>query len=118
MTPVGRFAEASLAELARRAAAEALGDAGVEASRVRAIVFANATQGALEGQHGVRGQAALDGAGFGNSPVVNVENACASASSALHLAHLMVGSDAYDCVLAIGAEKMVMPDPAVSMAGF
>ena len=70
-------------------------------------MFANATQGVIEGQHGIRGQAALDGCGFGNAPVFNVENACASASTALHLAHVMVGSGAYDCVLAIGAEKMV-----------
>jgi acetyl-CoA acetyltransferase len=118
MTPFGRFPETSLADLARRAAAEALGDAGIEASRVRAILFGNAAQGSLEGQHGIRGQAALDGAGFGNTPVINVENACASASTALHLAHLMVGSEAYDCVLAVGAEKMAMDDPARSMAAF
>jgi acetyl-CoA acetyltransferase len=85
---------------------------------VQGITFGNATQGALEGQHGIRGQAALDGAGFGNVPVINVENACASASTALNLAHIFVGSEAYDCVLAVGAEKMVMPDPAHSMAAF
>ena len=30
----------------------------------------------------------------------------------------MVGSGAYDCALAVGAEKMVTPDPAQSMAAF
>jgi acetyl-CoA acyltransferase len=118
MTPFGRFPETSLGELAGRAAAEALADASASPTAAQAIVFANATQGALEGQHGVRGQAALDGAGFGNAPVFNVENACASASTALNLAHVLVGSETYDCVLAIGAEKMVMPDPAKSMAAF
>lgn len=118
MTPFGRFPGQSLAHLAQQAAADALADAGASASAVQSIVFANATQGALEGQHGIRGQCALDGAGFGNSPVINVENACASASTALNLAHVLVGSGAYDCVLAVGAEKMVMPDPARSMAAF
>ena len=118
MTPFGRFPETSLGELAARAAAEALADASASPAAAQAIVFANATQGALEGQHGIRGQAALDGAGFGNAPVFNVENACASASTALNLAHVLVGSETYDCVLAIGAEKMVMPDPAKSMAAF
>jgi acetyl-CoA acetyltransferase len=118
MTPFGRFPAQSLADLARHAARDALADAGIAAPVAQAIVFANATQGALEGQHGIRGQAALDGAGFGNAPVFNVENACASASTALNLAHTMVGSGAYDCVLAIGAEKMVTPDPAKSMAAF
>lgn len=118
MTPFGRFPETSLGELAARAAAEALADASASPTAAQAIVFANATQGALEGQHGIRGQAALDGAGFGNAPVFNVENACASASTALNLAHVLVGSETYDCMLAIGAEKMVMPDPAKSIAAF
>jgi len=118
MTPFGRFPDLSLAQLAQQAAAAALEDAGAPRSAAQAIVFANAVQGALEGQHGVRGQCALDGAGFGNAPVFNVENACASASTALNLAHVMVGSGAYDCVLALGAEKMVTLDSAKSMAAF
>jgi acetyl-CoA acetyltransferase len=118
MTPFGRFPAETVASLAQRAAREALTDAGAEVSLVQSIVFANATQGALEGQHGIRGQAALDGAGYGNVPVFNVENACASASTALNLAHMMVGSGARDCVLVIGSEKMVTPDPARSMAAF
>jgi acetyl-CoA acyltransferase len=118
MTPFGRFPETRVGALAARAAAETLADAGAQSEQAEAIVFANATQGALDGQHGIRGQAALDGSGFGNAPVINVENACASASTALNLAHVLVASEAHDCVLAIGAEKMVMPDPAKSMAAF
>jgi acetyl-CoA acyltransferase len=118
MSPFGRFPDTPLAQLAAQAAAETLADANASHGVTQAIVFANATQGALEGQHGIRGQAALDGAGFGNAPVYNVENACASASTALNLAHILVGSEAHDCVLAIGAEKMVMPDPMKSMAAF
>jgi acetyl-CoA acetyltransferase len=118
MTPFGRFPDTPLADLAARAAAETLADANATPEDVQAIVFANATQGALEGQHGIRGQAALDGCGFGHSAVINVENACASASTALNLAHVLVGSEAHDCVLAIGAEKMVMSDPAKSVAAF
>jgi acetyl-CoA acyltransferase len=118
MTPFGRFAATSVGELAARASREALADAGLASSQVHGIAFANAAQGALEGQHGIRGQVALDGCGFGNAPVFNVENACASASTALHLAEALVRSGAYDCVLAVGAEKMATPDPARSMAAF
>src|SRR5277367_3807505 len=118
MTPFGRFPETGVGALAARAAAETLADAGAQSEQTEAIVFANATQGALDGQHGIRGQAALDGSGFGNAPVINVENACASASTALNLAHVLVASEAHDCVLAIGAEKMVIADPAKSMAAF
>ena len=78
MTPFGRFPETGVGALAARAAAETLADAGARSEQAEAIVFANATQGALDGQHGIRGQAALDGSGFGNAPVINVENACAS----------------------------------------
>ena len=118
MTPFGRFPDTTLAALAARAAAETLADANATPEDVQAIVFANATQGALEGQHGIRGQAALDGCGFGHAAVINVENACASASTALNLAHVLVGSEAHDCVLAIGAEKMITSDPAKSVAAF
>ena len=118
MTPFGRHPDKSLAKLARQAVNDAVTDAGIEKYQVQGITFGNATQGALEGQHGIRGQVALDGAGFGNVPVINVENACASASTALNLAHIFVGSEAYDCVLAVGAEKMVMADPARGMAAF
>src|ERR1700733_3588481 len=118
MSAFGRFPETPLGDLAARVAAETLADVNAAPGEVGAIVFANATQGALDGQHGIRGQAALDGAGFGNAPVFNVENACASASTALNLAHVLVGAETHDCVLAIGAEKMVMPDPAKSMAAF
>src|SRR3984885_15622630 len=118
MSAFGRFPETPLGDLAARVAAETLADVNAAPGEVGAIVFANATQGALDGQHGIRGQAALDGRGFGNTPVFNVENACASGSTALNLAHVMVGSEAYDCVLALGAEKMVTADPARSLAAF
>jgi acetyl-CoA acetyltransferase len=41
-----------------------------------------------------------------------VENACASSSTAFHLAHLAVESGAYDVVVAVGAEKMTHEDRA------
>jgi acetyl-CoA acyltransferase len=118
MTPFGRFPGTTVAELAGRAVSEALTDAGLTPPNVQGVVFANATQGALEGQHGIRGQVALDATGFGNAPVFNVENACASASTALNLAQTLVASGAHDCVLAIGAEKMTTADPARSTAVF
>src|SRR3984957_17290207 len=118
MTPFGRFHETGVGALGPPPQDETLADAGAGSEQVEAIVFANATQGALDGQHGIRGQAALDDSGFGNAPVINVENACASASTALNLAHVLVASKPHDCVIAIGAEKMVIADPAKSMAAF
>jgi hypothetical protein len=78
----------------------------------------NAVQGAMDGQRDIRGQLMLRGLPLGTVPVVNVENACASASSALHLAVAYVGSGMADVVLAVGAEKMVSPDRQRSLDAF
>src|SRR4051794_3826290 len=101
-TACGRFADATLRELASRAAEAALVDAGVAAGAVEAVFFGNALEGLISGQECVRGQVALQGVrGLEGVPIVNVENACASGSSALHLACLAVGSGAYETVLVV-----------------
>ena len=86
MTPFGRHAELDVKQLTRWAVNDALKDAGLAASDIQAAYFANATQGHMEGQHMVRGEIALRSMGIGEIPVVNVENACASGSTALQLA--------------------------------
>ena len=42
----------------------------------------NATAGILHGQEMIRGQSSLRNSGLLGTPIVNVENACASASTA------------------------------------
>ena len=56
--------------------------------------------------------------GIGRIPVVNVENACASASTALHQACAMVSAGYYDTVLALGVEKLYHVDKRKSFAAF
>ena len=46
-------------------------------------------------------------------PVTNVENACAGASTALHLAVTGIRSGAYDVALALGSEKITSPNKAI-----
>ncbi len=53
--------------------------------------FANAVSGLMTGQEMIRGQAALRYTGLLGIPIFNVENACASAASAFHLAWMAVG---------------------------
>jgi acetyl-CoA acetyltransferase len=48
--------------------------------------------------------------GIGGIPVINTENACASSSTAFHIAWLYVASGMYDTVLAVGMEKLFHPD--------
>lgn len=118
MTRFGRHTESSVADLTRDATTQALADAGIGLREIEAAFFANAGQGALEDQHMIGGQLALRSAGIEHIPIVNVENACASASTAFYLACTHVRAGAADVVLAVGAEKMVLPDKARSFAVF
>jgi acetyl-CoA acetyltransferase len=64
----------------------------------------------MTGQVCIAGQAVLRGLGLGRLPVVNVENACATASTALQQAATMVTLGGYDVALAFGFEKLYHPD--------
>jgi acetyl-CoA acetyltransferase len=85
---------------------------------VDAAFFGNTTHGALEGQLMVSGQIALRAAGFEGIPMYNVENACATGSTALNLAISSVRAGSSQVALAVGAEKMNVGDRARSMSVF
>lgn len=106
MTRFGKFLERGLKDLAREAIACAIEDAGVDALAIEAAFGANAVAGLITGQESVRTEVVLRAAGLHAIPVFNVENACASASSAFHLARIAVESGEHDCVLAVGFEKL------------
>jgi len=116
MTPFGRHPQRSIKDLTRAAVDEALADAGFSSRALQAVFFANCAQGHMEGQHMIRGQIALRSMGIQELPVINVENACASGATALHLAVQYLRADAADVVLAVGGEKMWSPDKAKMMA--
>jgi len=114
MTPFGRHADADLRSLAEAATVAVLADAGLGPADVGMVVFGNATDGVLHGQEMIRGEVALRHAGFSGIPILNVENACASSSSALHVACLAVEAGAVDVALALGVEKLTHPVKARS----
>ena len=118
MTPFGRHPERSVGQLAHAATAEAIGDAGIALADVQLAVFANATQGHMEGQQMIRGEIVLRGMGVGQIPVYNVENACASGSSALKLAINALHAGDAEIALALGAEKMFSADRERTMTVF
>jgi len=62
----------------------------------------------------IKGQLMLRGAGIEGIPIFNIENACASASSALHLGWQAVASEMHDVVLCLGAEKLTHEDKTVA----
>jgi acetyl-CoA acyltransferase len=113
--PTGRFLEKPLKALAYPAIWNALDDAGVSVADVNVAYIGNSLGGLLTGQEGVRGQVVLQHSGLTGIPVVNVENACASAMTALRGAWLEVASGVADVALAVGVEKMNVGDSARSI---
>ena len=109
-TVFARHPGRTLRDLAVEAALAAVEDAGLDVGQIDAVFFANTAQGYHEGQHSIRAQVALQGTPLSGTAMINVENACAGGSTALHLAGLAVRSGQYRRVLALGADKLFVPD--------
>jgi acetyl-CoA acetyltransferase len=115
MTPLGKHLDKSVKQLTAMAVDVALADAGIDKALVDAAWFCNTRQGALEGQHGVRGQASLRAYGFEGVAIFNTDNACASSSSGLMQAFAAVKAGIYSVALVVGAEKMNYPEKRKEM---
>jgi len=118
MTPFGKHMDTGLKALGAQAVEQAVADAGISLEDLEAAWVGNAAAGLVTGQECIRGQVILRSIGLGRLPVINVENACASASTALHQAAAMVTAGLYDVVLALGVEKLYHPDKRKSFAAF
>jgi acetyl-CoA acetyltransferase len=116
MTRFGKFPDSTIRTLAEEAVAGALDDAGLAAQDVEMVFFSNAVAGVLTDQEMIRGQAALRHTGLLGLPMVNVENACASASTAFHLAVSAVASGSVEVAIAVGSEKLTHEDKSRSFA--
>lgn len=116
ITPFGKHLDRTLAGLAREAISQALADAGIGLDRIEAAWAGNAGGPVVTGQVCIAGQVVLRQMGLGGIPVINVENACATASTAFQQACTMVSLGAYDVVLAFGMEKLYHADKERPMA--
>eukprot|EP00090_Calanus_glacialis_P042787 TRINITY_DN7584_c0_g1_i1.p1 TRINITY_DN7584_c0_g1~~TRINITY_DN7584_c0_g1_i1.p1 ORF type:complete len:436 (+),score=103.96 TRINITY_DN7584_c0_g1_i1:63-1370(+) len=96
----GRRENFDYPDMAKEAVENALNDAGLKYTDVEqacvGYVFGDSTCG----------QRALYPLGMTGIPVYNVNNNCATGSTALFLANQLVSSGISDCVLALGFEKM------------
>jgi acetyl-CoA acetyltransferase len=110
MTNFGKFLDRNMKDLCREAVQGALDSAGMDKSKLEAAVVGNATAGLITGQEMIRGQVALRDMGIGGIPIINTENACASSSTAFHVAWTYVASGMYDVALAVGMEKLYHED--------
>jgi acetyl-CoA acetyltransferase len=100
MIPFGKYPEKTLGELGWPALREAILEAGVRGADVDAVYCGTALGGMLAGQRVAK---AL---GLSGMPIINVENACSSSSSALAQAWMAVKSGVCDVVAVIGVEKL------------
>ncbi len=100
MIPFGKYPETNITDLGWPAVKAAIKDAGIDARRIQAVYSGTARGGAMVGQR-IMGRLGLAGL-----PIVNVENACSSSSSAMAQGVMAVSSGAYDMVLVIGVEKL------------
>ena len=121
MTPFTRSPGRGVPELARAAAGEALQGAGVPAADVSRIFFGNAAAGVISHQEMIRGQVALRNTDLVGTPVVNIENACASGGTALQLGWETIAAGRADVVLEPGAEataEEIIAHCGNSLAGY
>lgn len=118
MTSFGKHKDKSCADLSQAAVKEAMADAGATPDDIGAVMYANTAQGAMEGQHGIKGQLALRPLGIQSAPFVNVENACCGSSAALYLAYTQVAGGFAEVAMAVGTEKLYTDDRVKKLAIF
>ena len=100
LTKFGKFPDIGIEHLGREACWKAIKDAGVHPKDVEVAYCGHVYQGSCVGQR------ILVELGMTGIPITNVENACASGSTALRQAYIAVASGLYDVAMAIGAEKL------------
>nr|XP_022317931.1 non-specific lipid-transfer protein-like isoform X1 [Crassostrea virginica] len=96
----GRRDDFDYPDMAKEAGTKALEDAGISYDQVE-----HACVGYVYGDT-TCGQRALYQLGMSGIPIYNVNNACATGSTALYMARNLILGGLADCVLAIGFERM------------
>jgi acetyl-CoA acetyltransferase len=100
MTPFGRAEGKTVVDLGTEAVRAALADAGLDYSAIEIAFCGHVGQGSTAGQR------VLYEVGSTGVPIFNVENACASGTSALRSAVMAVAAGMCDVALAAGFERM------------
>ncbi len=118
MLRFNKYPDRDVRDMAHEVVRLALGDAGLDKKQLEAAFFSNTFWGMFANQHSIRGEVVLRSMGIEAIPVTNVENACAGASTALHLAYTGIRAQMYDVAIAIGAEKITNPNKALSLSAY
>ncbi|RPH48241.1 MAG: thiolase family protein [Desulfobacteraceae bacterium] len=118
MIRFNKYPDRDVKDMAHEAINLALEDAEIKKEALEAAFFSNTFWGMFSNQHSIRGQVMLRSMGIGAIPVTNVENACAGASTALHMAYTGIRGGMYDVAIAIGSEKITNPNKALSLGAY
>lgn len=111
MIRFGKYPDRTIAELAGPAVLQALAEAGATPRDINAAYTGSMYGGTSVGQRILK---TLDLTGI---PIVNVENACSSSSTALREAWIAVGAGIYDTAMVIGVDQLsVLPRGPLPLA--
>lgn len=114
----GKHLERTMKDMASEVVSLVLRDSDTDKEDLQFAFVSNGYWGLFEGQHSIKGQVLLFPLGIQKIPITNVENACAGASTAFHLAWMSIASGLYDVGLALGVEKLAHVDKQLSLKSF
>ena len=100
MVPFGKYPEKTLSEIAWPAVKAAIEDSNIPKKAIEAAYCGTALGGMMAGQR------ILKTLGITGLPIINIENACSSSSTAFREAWIAVAAGVYDVVVVIGVEKL------------
>ena len=112
----GRFVDRSLVDIAMPVIRDALAALPLDVREIQCAFVGNAFGGAIVGQESILAQVLLSPVGIKGIPMHTIKNACSSGSDAVHLAYSAIAYGQYDCVLALGAEKLTHADKSRAFA--
>jgi acetyl-CoA acetyltransferase len=118
MIRFNKYPDGTVRGMARDAVNLVLKDAGLEKGDIQAAYVSNTFWGMFAGQHSIRGEVMLWDLGMDRIPIVNCENACAGASTALYLGYTAIKAGMFDVVLALGSEKITHENKAMSLGAY
>ncbi|MDA1323723.1 MAG: thiolase family protein [Proteobacteria bacterium] len=100
LVPFGKYPKKTLADIAWPAVKQAIQDSGIKKKEIGAAYCGTALGGMMAGQR------ILKKVGLTGLPIINIENACSSSSTAFREAWIAVAAGVYDAALVIGVEKL------------
>lgn len=100
LVPFGKYPEKTLADIAWPAVKQAIEESGLKKTEIEAAYCGTALGGMMAGQR------ILKTLGITGLPIINIENACSSSSTAFREAWISVAAGIYDAVVVIGVEKL------------